>query len=109
MSNRGIHVLARFDAELRRPAAWSASGLYQAIKAFVGQAAAGLRGAEAQQLKKASTHWLRHSHGSHALRGREGQVPVPIQVVQNNLGHASVGTTAMYLAAAQAQSHTEMR
>jgi site-specific recombinase XerD len=36
-------------------------------------------------------------------------VPVPIQVVQNNLGHASVGTTAMYLAAAQLQSHTEMR
>ncbi|MET3918966.1 integrase [Variovorax sp. OAS795] len=98
VSNRGIHVLARFDTASRRPAAWSASGLYQAIKAFVAQAAASLECAEAaDQLKKASTHWLRHSHGAHALQGRQGQVPVPIQVVQNNLGHASVGTTAMYL------------
>ncbi len=97
VSNQGVHVLARFDGELERPAAWSASGLYQAIKAFLAQAAQGLEGAEAQQLKKASTHWLRHSHGSHALQGRAGQSPVPIQVVQNNLGHASVGTTSMYL------------
>ena len=97
LGNQGIHVLARFDSEQERPAAWSASGLYQAIKAFLAQAAEGLEGAEAQQLRKASTHWLRHSHGSHALQGRAGQSPVPIQVVQNNLGHASVGTTSMYL------------
>ena len=61
------------------------------------RAADGLDGVDAQQLRRASTHWLRHSHGSHALQGREGQTPVPIQVVQNNLGHASVGTTSMYL------------
>jgi len=97
VSNQGIHVMARFDAELERPATWSASGLYQAIKAFLARVAEGLDEADAQQLKKASTHWLRHSHGSHALQGREGQTPVPIQVVQNNLGHASVGTTSMYL------------
>ena len=97
VSNQGIHVMARFDAELKRPATWSASGLYQAIKAFLARVAEGLDEAGAQQLKKASTHWLRHSHGSHALQGREGQAPVPIQVVQNNLGHASVGTTSMYL------------
>ncbi|MGJ3699445.1 phage integrase family protein [Variovorax sp. AFSI2.2] len=109
VSNRGIHVLARFDTESRRPVAWSASGLYQAIKAFVAQASAGLQGAEAQQLKKASTHWLRHSHGAHALRGRNGQVPVPIQVVQNNLGHASVGTTAIYLTTDRAPSLAPVR
>lgn len=97
VSNQGLHILARFDSELERPTGWSASGLYQAIKAFLAQAAEGLDGTEAQQLKKASTHWLRHSHGSHALQGRAGQHPVPIQVVQNNLGHASVGTTSMYL------------
>jgi len=91
VSNQGIHVMARFEAELDRPATWSASGLYQAIKAFLARAAEGLDEADAHQLKKASTHWLRHSHGSHALQGREGQTPVPIQVVQNNLGHASVG------------------
>ena len=97
LSNQGIHVMARFDAELERPAVWSASGLYQAIKAFLAHAAEGLDAADADQLKRASTHWLRHSHASHALQGRAGQTPVPIQVVQNNLGHASVGTTSMYL------------
>ncbi|WP_213959752.1 phage integrase family protein [Variovorax sp. dw_954] len=97
VSNRGIHVMSRFDDERKRPAAWSASGLYQAIKAFLAQAAEGLDGADALQLKKASTHWLRHSHGSHALQGREGQAPVPLQIVQNNLGHVSVGTTSLYL------------
>ena len=59
-SNQGIHVMARFDTGFERPASWSASGLYQAIKAFLAQAADGLEGVDAQQLKKASTHWLRH-------------------------------------------------
>lgn len=96
-SNRGIHVMARFNTELERTVGWSASGLYQAIKAFLARAAASVDGVDAQQLSKASTHWLRHTHGSHALRGRGGQEPVPVQVVQNNLGHASAGTTSMYL------------
>jgi integrase len=97
--NKGIHVLARFDPDLDRPAAWSASGLYQATKAFLAQAANNLEveGVDAQQLRKASTHWLRHTHGSHALQGREGQAPAPIQLVQNNLGHVSVGPTSAYL------------
>jgi site-specific recombinase XerD len=60
VSNRGIRVTARFDSGLARPAAWSASGLYQAIKAFLAQAADHLEGVDAQQLRKASTHWLRH-------------------------------------------------
>jgi len=97
VSNRGVHVMARFAMDLERPAAWSASGMYKAIKAFLAQVAVGLEGVDSQQLRKASTHWLRHSHGAHALQGREGQTPVPLQVVQNNLGHASAGTTAMYL------------
>jgi integrase len=98
ISNQGIPVMARFDTPLERPVGWSPSGLYQAIKAFLARAAVSTNGADAQQLRKASTHWLRHTHGSHALRGRPGQPPVAIQVVQNNLGHASAGTTSMYLA-----------
>ncbi|MDR6539279.1 tyrosine-type recombinase/integrase [Variovorax soli] len=96
ISNQGVPVMARFDSALERPPGWSASGLYQAIKAFLAQAAARLEGVDAQQLRKASTHWLRHTHGSHALQGREGQTPVSIEVVQNNLGHVSIGTTSMY-------------
>lgn len=109
VSNQGTHVLARFDSELERPFAWSSSGLYQAIKAFLADAAENLEPADAQQLRKASTHWLRHSHGSHALQGRAGQHPVPIQVVQNNLGHASVGTTSMYLTTERDERMKAMR
>ena len=39
-----------------------------------------------------SSHWLRHSHASHALdRG------APIHLVQATLGHSSVATTSAYL------------
>jgi integrase/recombinase XerD len=38
-----------------------------------------------------SPHWLRHAHASHALdRG------APIHLVQQTLGHASLGTTSRY-------------
>ena len=76
---------------------------------FLANAAQGLDEADAAQLKRASTHWLRHSHASHALQGREGQTPVPIQVVQNNLGHASVGTTSMYLTTERDERLNAMR
>ncbi len=39
-----------------------------------------------------SPHYLRHSHASHALNGG-----CPIHVLQNNLGHANVATTSLYL------------
>jgi site-specific recombinase XerD len=109
VSNQGIHVLARFDPELERPAPWSASGLYQAIKAFLAQAAQGLDELDAQQLRKASCHWVRHAHASHALQGREGRAPVPIQVVQNNLGHSSIGTTSLYLSTEKESRLAAMR
>ncbi|MFM9428228.1 integrase [Variovorax sp. GrIS 2.14] len=97
MSNRGTHVLARFDSGVKQPASWSASALYQALKAFMAEASKSLPESDAEQLMKFSTHWLRHSHASHALQGRGVQRPVPLQVVQNNLGHVSIGTTSMYL------------
>jgi integrase/recombinase XerD len=40
---------------------------------------------------KASAHWLRHAHASHALdRG------APVHVVQQSLGHGSLATTTRY-------------
>jgi integrase len=96
-NNRAIHVLARFDVKLDHPKPWSTSGFYSAIKLFLAQAARTLGDADAKDLQRASIHWLRHAHGAHALQGRAGRPPVPIQVVQNNLGHVSVGTTAGYL------------
>ena len=73
------------------------SGLAKGIEAPLAEIAAELEPADAKQLRKARTHWLRHTHGSHALNGRPGEQEVPIQVVQNNLGHASIGTTSGYL------------
>lgn len=108
-SNRTIHVLARFDLKPEHPKPWSASGFYSAIKLFLAQAARMLDGVQAEHLQRASIHWLRHAHGAHALQGRAGRAPVPIQVVQNNLGHVSVGTTAGYLSAQSRAGLMEMQ
>lgn len=108
-SNRGIHVLARFNSNARQPASWSASGLYRAIKTFLASASKGLAEADAKQLLNASSHWLRYAHASHALQGREGHQAVPLQVVQNNLGHVSIGTTSMYLGMEREERMKAMR
>ena len=46
----------------------------------------------AEKLRKASPHWMRHTHATHALaRGAE------LTTVRDNLRHASVATTSIYL------------
>ena len=95
-ANRDVAILTRFEGGVARPL--SASGLAKGMKALLEACAADMELEDAKQLRKASTHWLRHTHGSHALNGRPGRGSgVPIQVVQNNLGHASIGTTSGYL------------
>lgn len=108
-SNAGVKLLARFDPKLPAPASWAASSLYKAIVNFVQGAARGLEGPDAERVKHATTHWLRHSHASHALQGRAGRPAVPIQVIQNNLGHASVGTTSGYLTTEREERIRAMR
>ena len=73
----------------------SPATLYEQIKTFFASCAAKLDAAKepqaAARLRQASTHWLRHTHGAHAVaRG------VPIEVLQLNLGHASINTTTIY-------------
>lgn len=46
----------------------------------------------AERFEKASTHWMRHSHASHAIAGG-----MPIEIAQQNLGHASLATTTVYV------------
>ncbi len=69
--------------------------LWMVIKRFFGTAADLLeaeRPATAEKLRKASPHWLRHTHATHALaRGAE------LTTVRDNLRHASVSTTSLYL------------
>ncbi|WP_345817729.1 phage integrase family protein (plasmid) [Paraburkholderia sp. PREW-6R] len=46
----------------------------------------------AAKLRRASPHWMRHTHATHALgRGAE------LTTVRDNLRHASVSTTSIYL------------
>lgn len=48
--------------------------------------------ATAEKLRRASPHWMRHTHATHALaRGAE------LTTVRDNLRHASVSTTSLYL------------
>lgn len=48
--------------------------------------------ATAEKLRRASPHWMRHSHATHALaRGAE------LTTVRDNLRHASIATTSIYL------------
>jgi site-specific recombinase XerD len=46
----------------------------------------------AEKLRRASPHWTRHTHATHALaRGAE------LTTVRDNLRHASIATTSIYL------------
>ncbi|BEU74456.1 hypothetical protein MAFF211271_40110 (plasmid) [Ralstonia syzygii subsp. indonesiensis] len=46
----------------------------------------------AEKLRKASPHWMRHTHASYALaRGAE------LTTARANLRHASISTTSIYL------------
>jgi len=67
-------------------------------KRFFARAAGQLDASDAKdaaQLSQASAHWMRHTSGAHAIaRG------VALDVVQRQLGHASLDTTSRYVLAA---------
>lgn len=46
----------------------------------------------AETLRRASPHWMRHTHATHALQGG-----AELTAVRDNLRHASLSTTSMYL------------
>jgi site-specific recombinase XerD len=74
-------------------AALSASGIYAVLKRFFAHAAksAAMAGLDANRFEKASTHWMRHTFVRQALV--DG---VPIEVVSELAGHASIDTTSIY-------------
>ena len=47
---------------------------------------------DARHMYKASTHWLRHTCGSHAAANG-----VDVQVIQSQFGHKSIDTTTIYV------------
>ena len=74
----------------------AATTFYDQIKAFFADCAGVLRlqgdAKGAERFARASTHWMRHSHASHAIAAG-----MPIEIAQQNLGHASLATTTVYV------------
>lgn len=64
--------------------------LYQHVKSWLGKAidVADLPSSERLRLRQASTHWLRHTFGTRAIAKE-----VPLDVIQAQMGHASIQTT----------------
>ncbi|MBP8100594.1 MAG: tyrosine-type recombinase/integrase [Burkholderiaceae bacterium] len=57
--------------------------------------------ATATHIERASTHWLRHTAGTHLSDH------VDIKLVRDNLGHSSIATTSVYLHSEDDQRHDE--
>ena len=108
IGNQGVFLLGKAsDAAQRAPGlstgqahdprqGIAATTFYDQIKAFFADCAGVLRGQGeakgAERFAKASTHWMRHSHASHAIASG-----MPIEIAQQNLGHASLATTTVYV------------
>lgn len=94
-------------AEGEGDASVSGSAFHRQLKRFFAQCATVLDTADpaaARHLRHASAHWLRHTHISHAL-----EAGVPIEVVQQNVGHVSLDTTTRYVHTEQVRRHVLMR
>ena len=76
----------------------AATTFYDQIKAFFAACSSELQGQGdakgAERFVKASTHWMRRSHASHANAGG-----MPIEIAQQNLVQASLATTTVYVTA----------
>lgn len=81
--------------------------LWRVLRRFFMQAADTIESdhpVAAEKLRRATPHWMRHSHASHALaRGAE------LTAVRDNLRHASIATTSMYLHGDELERARQMR
>ena len=84
------------STELRKPErTLSSRRIFDILKAFFVEAAycmAKESKEDARHMHRASTHWLRHTCGSHAIANG-----VPVQIIQDQFGHASIDTTTIYV------------
>ncbi|MBB5409182.1 site-specific recombinase XerD [Paraburkholderia sp. HC6.4b] len=84
------------------------AALHTIVKGIFAGAAARLKlrgddyAARAAQLERASAHWLRHTAGSHMADG-----DVDLRLIRDNLGHASLTTSSLYLHADDDRRHQE--
>lgn len=115
---RGVALLGH-AVDLAERAAWTgrkpvdaaapvaAGTLAEQLKDFFAVSAeqlASINERAADRLRAASAHWLRHTHISHALAAG-----APIEVVQQNAGHASLDTTTRYITTEKARRMSAMQ
>jgi site-specific recombinase XerD len=84
----------------------TSGGIYSALKRLFKQAAETVVDPEIdpQRLRKASTHWLRHTCGRQSAAD-----DVPLEVLQQLLGHASLSTTTIYMSTERDRMVRELR
>ena len=112
-NNRDAYLIGKIDhPELRGQPGYEAKEgisvgtLAAQLKQFFNDAGKSLAKEQPQsgtRLRQASTHWLRHTHGSHAVASG-----TPIEIVQNNLGHANLATTTIYVTTEHKRRHAAM-
>jgi len=88
----------------------SESTLYDELKSFFALCAQEMSREDkrsGEKLLDASTHWLRHTHATHALNNEDN--PIPLHMVQENLGHQSPATTSIYIDTEMKTRHRAMR
>lgn len=57
----------------------------------------------AAKIARASTHWMRHTHGTHAV-----DMNIPLTIVRDNLGHSNIAITSLYLHTEEDERHDAM-
>ena len=79
----------------------TATRIWSIVKRFFASAATVIEEGSpstADKLRRATPHWMRHTHATHALdSGAE------LTTVRDNLRHSSISTTSMYLHADDAR------
>jgi integrase len=86
-----------------RTAPLTATAVYLIVKEALGRVATALAptdAARAAHLRRASTHWLRHSAATH-----QAEAGSPVHHIQHNLRHSSIATTSIYLHAEDDARH----
>jgi hypothetical protein len=81
----------------------TATAVYLAVKDAlrrVADALAPSNSARATRLRRASTHWLRHTAATH-----QAEAGNPVHHIQHNLRHRSIATTSIYLHAEEDARH----
>lgn len=86
-----------------RPSPLTPTAIYQIVKDAFRRVAETLQRqdeAKATRVRRASTHWLRHTAATH-----QAEDGTPIHHIQQNLRHSSIGTTSIYLHAEEDARH----